>query len=355
MEDSSAVDTTLPISSSMFDGFHSPTGSFSNMIEPLPPSITLTPLGQAGPRHGRTTSADSRHSTTLLFTSKNFNLPGYPVVGLGSLTPSVPSIAGSHHVSSTWPPNLFPSRPSTPRLTIDQANSIFSLASECQALGIRLAKEFQVLSGLEAIHHNSIQGTAHETLTLGHSTQEASYLAILWDDITEAEHEAMTHCLHSEADAIWKEMHEVMYNHQLEYDWQLATFLKEMETTLSNMRDQVWATVHTLAENEGITFNDCLSLTLQVLHLLPQIPVNISFQMQIPLIIAYCLESSVYRRWCPKQGGVCPLCKEVRASQTLTKVLGRVTHQQSERVDHPPSPTVSDNSAGLGGPQGFKA
>ena len=169
-------------------------------------------------RHGCTTSADSQHSKASLFTSPNFNLPGYPAVGLGDLTPSVPSIAGSHHVLSTWPPSIFPSRPSTPWLTIDQTNSIFSLASECQALGVRLAKEFQVLSGLEAIHCNSIQGTAHETLTLGHSTQEAAYSAILWDDITEAEREATTCHLCSEADATWKEMHKVMYNHQLKYD-----------------------------------------------------------------------------------------------------------------------------------------
>ena len=218
MEDSSMVNTTLPISFSMFDGFCSPTGSFSDVTEPLPPSITSTPLGQPSPRHGRTTSADSRHSTASLFTSLNFNLSGYPAIGLRSLTPSVPSIAGSHHMLSTWPPSLFPSRPLTPPLTIDQANSIFSLVSECQALGIKLAKKFHVLSGLEAIHHNSIQGRAHETLTLGHSAREAAYSAILQDDITEAECEAMTHCLHSEADAAWKEMHEVMYNHQLEYD-----------------------------------------------------------------------------------------------------------------------------------------
>ena len=186
-----------------------------------------------------------------LFTSQNFNLPGYPAIRLGSLTPSVPSIAGSHHLSSTWPPNSFSSRPSTPGLTIDQANSIFSLTSECQVLGVRLAKEFQVLSGLEAIHCNSIQGTVHETLTLGCSAKEATYSAILQDEVMEAEHEAMTRCLRSEADTAWKEMHEVMYNHQLKYDWQLATFLKETETALSNMRDQVWATVRTLTEKKG--------------------------------------------------------------------------------------------------------
>ena len=219
MENSGTVDTTPPVSSSMFDGFHSSMGSYSDVTEPLPPSITLTPLGQASPRHRCTTLADSRHSTASHYTSPNFNLPGYPAVRLGSLTPSVPSIAGSHHMSSTLPPSLFTSGPSTPQLTTDQAKSIFSLASECQALGIKLAKEFHVLSGLEAMHHNSIQGTAHKTLTLGHSAREAACLAILWNDITEAECEATTRHLHSKADAAWKEMHEVMYNHQLDYDW----------------------------------------------------------------------------------------------------------------------------------------
>ena len=189
------------------------------------------------------TSSDSRHSSASLFASSSFNLPSYPSVGLGSLTPSVPSIAGAHHVSSTWPPNLFPSGPSTPQLNIDQANSISNLASECQALGVRLAKDLQVLSGLEAIHHNSIQGMAHETLTLGHSARKATYAAILQDNITEAECEATTRCLHSEADVMWKKMHEVMYNHQLEYDRQLTDFLKEAETTLANMRDQIWTSV----------------------------------------------------------------------------------------------------------------
>ena len=45
----------------------------------------------------------------------------------------------------------------------------------------------------------------------------------------EVEHEAMTCRLHSEADAAWKKKHEVMYNHQLEYDRWLTDFLKEAE------------------------------------------------------------------------------------------------------------------------------
>ena len=205
-----------------------------------------------------------------------------------------------------------------------------------------------MLSGLEAMHCNSIQGMVHEPLTLGHSAWEATYLAFLQDGVSEAECEATTHRLCSEADAMWKEMHEVMYNHQLQYNWQLFTFLTDMETTLNNMRGDIWAAIYALAENEGITFDACLGLALQVLNLLPQIPVDISFQTQIPLTIAYCPESSVYRRWCPEQGGVLPLHKEVRASHTLSKVLGGVTHQTSEGVDCPQSPAASDNSVGSG-------
>ena len=122
----------------------------------------------------------------------------------------------------------------------------------------------------------------------------------------EAEHKATTRHLHFEADATWKKMHEVMYNHQLEYDRWLTNFLKEVETMLANMRDQIWTAVHTLAESEGVTFEDCLNLTLCILLLLLQIPMDVSYQMQIPLTIAYCLESSVYRRWHSKQGRVSP-------------------------------------------------
>ena len=69
---------------------------------------------------------------------------------------------------STWPTSVFTSGPSSPHLTINQANSLFKLATECQALGIKLAKQFQVLLGLEAMHRNSIQGiSTRDTDTRG--------------------------------------------------------------------------------------------------------------------------------------------------------------------------------------------
>ena len=99
-------------------------------------------------------------------------------------------------------------------------------------------------------------------------------------------------------------------------------------------------------------FDACLGLALQVLNLLPQIPIDILFHTQIPHTIAYCPESSVYRKWHPEQGSVSPLRKEIRVSCTLSKVLGRVTHQPSESAGCPPSPTSSDHSVGSGGSPG---
>ena len=146
-----------------------------------------------------------------------------------------------------------------------------------------------------------------------------------------------------------------MYYHQLEYDRWLSDFLKEAEAMLANMRDQIWTAVRALVESEGVTFKDCPSLALCILPLLPQIPVDVSYNMQIPLTIAYCLESSVYRRWHPEQGGVSPFHKEVRASRTLTKVLGGAHCQDSEGVDCAPSPATSEGSVGLGRSQDSRA
>ena len=137
--------------------------------------------------------------------------------------------------------------------------------------------------------------------------------------VPDDECEATIRHLHSEADVAWKEMHEVMYNHQLHYDGQLAMFLADTETALSDMWGKVWDAIRTLAESDGIMFDACLGLALQVLNLLLQIPINISFHTQIPLTITYCPESSIYRKWHPEQGGVLPLRKEIRASCTCLR------------------------------------
>ena len=63
-----------------------------------------------------------------------------------------------------------------------------------------------------------------------------------------------------------------MYSHQLHYDRQLATFLTDAKMALDDMQGEVWDAIHALVENEGITFNACLGLMLQVLNLSHRFP-----------------------------------------------------------------------------------
>ena len=133
-EDTRALNSTLPISSSGFDSFCSPMGSHSNVTKLQSPSITLTPLGLGTPRQWRSTSEESKHLLGSLYTSPGFNFPEHPVAGPRNLTPSIPSLTGSHHMSSCWPTSVFTSGPSSPQLSINQAKSLFKLAAECQAV-----------------------------------------------------------------------------------------------------------------------------------------------------------------------------------------------------------------------------
>ena len=64
--------------------------------------------------------------------------------------------------------------------------------------------------------------------------------------------------------------------------------------TVDSMRGEVWPMIHALAENKGVTFDACLYITLQVLSLLSQIPVNILLQVPVPLTLTYSHESTVY-------------------------------------------------------------
>ena len=133
------------------------------------------------------------------------------------------------------------------------------------------------------------------------------------------------------------------------------------------MKDQVWAAIRTLVENKGITFNDCLGLALQVLNLLPQIPIDVSFQTQIPLTSTYCQNplftgdgtqsKVVFDLFARKSGhlALCPRCcmgsptNQVRAwiiphLQLLqTTLWGQAAHGAPE-INHITMPEVSPQS-----------
>ena len=101
---------------------------------------------------------------------RSFSYPSYTCMHCGSITLTT-SIARSQQITSSgWQPTRsFSPLPSQAMdtLSAEQVTEIYQLAAECQVLGSELTKQFQNLSGLEAMHHAAAQASAHETINVG--------------------------------------------------------------------------------------------------------------------------------------------------------------------------------------------
>ena len=105
--------------------------------------------------------------------------------GRGEVTP-VASATGSQHVySSIWQPPGLTSPPAMQTSSTEQSMEIFNLVAECQVLSTELAKQFQTLFGLEAMHCATAQATAHTIINTGWMAQNATYSVLpdgqTWD------------------------------------------------------------------------------------------------------------------------------------------------------------------------------
>ena len=135
---------------------------------------------------------------------------------------------------------------------------IHQLAAECQALGSELAKQFQNLSGLEAIHHHAAQATAQETIDVGCMAHNAAFSTITANQ-TDQKHQHSLCQFCTEADQAWKDTNDVIFSHQLRYDSQLAAFISTTEKTLQTKWDEIWRCVHNIAEVAGLSPDACLT------------------------------------------------------------------------------------------------
>ena len=131
---------------------------------------------------------------------KSFSYYGPPSVSRDWATP-VTSVAGSQHVSSSiWQPPGLTSLSATQALNVEQSTEIFNPVAECQALSTELAKQFQTLSGLEAMHCAMAQATDRKTINAGQMAQNAAY-SILPDGQTQnKKHEETLQQLCTKAD-----------------------------------------------------------------------------------------------------------------------------------------------------------
>ena len=108
----------------------------------------------------------------------------------------------------------------TSGLSKEQAEAIFLLAHEVQALGRKLAHNFIQLSLQEALFHMGVQATGYEKATHGwpdHVTVYYSMLKSKGQGVSAEElDEAIDH-LRIEAGKAWLETNSILYHHTLEY------------------------------------------------------------------------------------------------------------------------------------------
>ena len=97
-------------------------------------------------------------------------------------------------------------------LSTRQAAEIYQLATECQALGVELAKQFQNLSELEAVHHAVAQATAHETINARCMAHNAAFSAFVTNQ-PDRDCKEFLRQFCAEADQAWKDMNNVIFSH----------------------------------------------------------------------------------------------------------------------------------------------
>ena len=175
-------------------------------------------------------------------------------------------------------------------LSTEQATEIYQLAAECQALGSKLAKQFQNLSGLEAMHCTAAQAVAHETINTGCMACSTTF-GIATATQTDEEHKSSMGRLRAKANQAWKDAIEVICSHLLKYDTRLVAFISAAEGTLQAKSDEVWRHVNSLADTANIPHRIYLPLALQTLDQLSAIPWDLSYHTGIPLMFTCGRES----------------------------------------------------------------
>ena len=224
----------------------------------------------------------------------------------------------------------------------EQAAEIYQLAAECQALSSELPKQFQNLSGLEAVHRTTVQATAHETINVGCMAHSTTF-GIATATQTDEECESSIHSLHTKANQAWKDTNEVIFSHLLKYDTQLVAFISTAEGTLQAKRDEIWRHVHSLADTANIPHRICLPLALQTLDQLPAIPWDLSYHVGIPLMFARDPESYNFQTWNAAGDGEYLLDNDAWATNLPSRKL---VHMADGASPDDPSPIRAASPAG---------
>ena len=226
---------------------------------------------------------------------RSFSIPSYAGARCGSITP-VTSIAGLQQVTSSGWHQSASFSPLTPQVTdtlsTEQAAEVYQLTTECWALGSELAKQFQTISGLEAMLH----ATAHETVLSGCVACSTTY-RITTTIQNAVEGKSTLHGLCIEANKAWKNVNDVILSYLLRYDSQLEGFITSPEDILWDKHEEIWRHIHSLAETANLSPQTSLTLALQTLDWLPTIPLDLSYHVGVPMMFTYGPELYELQSW----------------------------------------------------------
>ena len=173
------------------------------------------------------------------------------------------------------------------------------------------------------MHHATAQATAHETVLSGRVARSAAYGVTTTTQKAE-EWESTLRGLHEEANKAWKDANDIIFSHLLKYNSELATFLTSAEDTLRNKCEEIWRCVHSLAETANFSPQIGLSLVLQVLNWLPNIPWDLSYRASIPMMFAYSPELYELWSWGVAGDGDFHLDSHAQAANLLSHKLARM-------------------------------
>ena len=147
---------------------------------------------------------------------------------LGTITPS--NI--NQFVSSSGPPVAMQADAALtmPGLSKEQAEKIFLLAHEAQALGRRLTLDSIQLSHQEALFRMGVQATGYEKATHGRPDRVTAYYSMLKSEGQGASAEKLNEAINRlrvEAGKAWLDTNSILFRHALEYQEKMTKFVTE--------------------------------------------------------------------------------------------------------------------------------
>ena len=118
------------------------------------------------------------------------------------------------------------------------------------------------------MHHAAAQATAYETINRWCMERGAAYNVLISANAPDKKCQRTLRKLCKEANQAWKDTNNVVYKHQLRYDWQLAGFITPTEGVLQAKWDEILEHMQNLMDMGVMSLDTCLCLAVQVFQLL---------------------------------------------------------------------------------------